>query len=41
MKHLPHVLTALLLALLMLPCLAQRMYDASGRQIGRVDAERF
>ena len=33
---------ALLVSALMLPCaFAQRMYDGSGRQLGRVDAERY
>lgn len=41
MKHRHHLVTALLLTLLMLPALAQRLYDGSGRQIGRVDGERF
>ncbi len=41
MKHLHSLVTALLFTLLMAPAFAQRMYDSSGRQIGRVDAERF
>jgi len=41
MKPLHSLVTALLFTQLMAPAFAQRMYDSSGRQIGRVDAERF
>ena len=38
----PKLTVALLLAAMLLPtAFAQRMYDGSGRQLGRVDAERF
>ena len=38
----PRLMVAVLLAALLLPtAFAQRMYDSSGRQLGRVDAERF
>ena len=36
------LITALIIALLCLPmAFAQRMYDGSGRQVGRVDGERL
>ena len=36
------LITALIIALLCLPmAIAQRMYDGSGRQIGRVDGDRY
>ena len=38
----PRLISALLVLSLLLPtAFAQRMYDGSGRQLGRVDAERF
>lgn len=42
MKNLHRLATVLLLSLLLLPtAFAQRMYDGSGRPIGRVDSERY
>lgn len=41
MPQLTRFVASLLLALLLTPALAQRMYDGSGHQMGRVDAERF
>lgn len=38
----PKLIVALVLSALLLPtAFAQRMYDSSGRQLGRVEAERF
>ena len=38
----PHLITALLVWSLLMPtAVAQRMFDSSGRALGRVDAERF
>ena len=42
MNNLHRLTIALLLSLLLLPtAFAQRMYDGSGRPIGRVDSERY